>query len=739
MRPCRPTFAILLASFLFASSLAAQESLTRYYAFPLSIGAAYQSLSALTELGGDFTITEISGSLRVPFARAPSLRPSLRAGVISFDSQDEAQPAVAGGALDPGVVMPSYDARAVWDHFHAYAGLGMEYARRISKEFELGAEVFGGASLSYFPNRFVGPDGLPYPVGQPNLLAGLGAKLTLNPSFSLAIDIAPSFRWLRSFGSFRQLDGLLFGLSFALNFRFGQDPDAPQAQARALRFGEFEAPELFAAMQGYYQKAPFAAIEISNAEKESVRDLEVSFYQAGYMDSPTPCARLSELPAGGSARVELLAGYNAKVFEVEGSAPLTGELIATYTYRGRPAEQRSSFTYRLWDKNRLTWDDTRKVVALVTPDDSAVRNYASFIRTRSRDELNATMPEKLQFAMQAFHALGALGILYQQDPTSPFGRVREEKVAVDTVSLPRETLERITGDCDDLSVLFATLLECVSIDSAFVTVPGHIYVALDTGVAARDFRRVHPDRDMLIVVGDEIWVPVEITMIGKGSFLEAWQTGIREWKGAEASARGFDRTRDARELYGPVVLTQIDLGLQYGDPEKFLAEFRKDSRALASLMLAPARDEAARLGTAKAWNGYGVAAARLSQGAEAAEAFRRALGLDPGYYITAINLGALDLQAKRYREALASFEAAESAVQDRQGIADKIRSSLYLNLARSHYELERYPEARSYYDRALALEPLAAERLSYLAMAKNEAGRAAEAPSAADIRFVEED
>jgi tetratricopeptide (TPR) repeat protein len=729
----------VLGLLLLAIPLRAQESLTRYYTFPLSLGVSYGSMTPVTELGGSFAITEISGSVRVPLPVAPSLRPFLRGGVTRYDSQDEAQPAVVGGVLDQGATMPAYDPRAVWDHLHAFAGLGLEYAARISKEFEVGAEAFGGASLSYFQNRFVTAAGLPYTVGQPNLYVGAGAKVTLNPSFSLSIDITPSFRYVKSLGSFQAFDGLLFGFGFAGSFRFGKDPDAPQAQVRAIRFSEVQMPDMFAAMQSYYQKTPFAEVELTNTERGAVQDLEVSFYQAGYMDSPTPCAKLPALAPGKAATVELLAGYNARVFEVEGSAPLTGEVIAAYTYRGKPVEQRASVTYKLWDKNRLTWDDDRKVVALVTPDDSAVRNYASFIRTRSRDELNVTMPEKLQFAMQAFHALGALGILYQQDPTSPFTTAQEKKVVVDTVSLPRETLKRITGDCDDLSVLFATLLECVSIESAFVTVPGHIYVALNTGVPTRDYGAIHPDREMLIVVGDAVWVPVEITMIGKATFLEAWQTGIMEWNAADPSVRKFYQTREARELYSAVVLTQTDLGLQYGDPEKFLSEVRKDTRGLASLMLTPARVEAVRQDTARAWNSYGVAAAKLAQNSEASDAFRRAVSRDPAYYPAQINLGSVDFLAKRYQEALASYTLAERTLQSRQNASNSTRSALYVNLSKTHYVLEHYPEARSYYDKAVALEPAAAESLAYLATAKSEGARAAEAPPVREVRFAEEE
>ncbi|MDA3941602.1 MAG: hypothetical protein PF693_20225 [Spirochaetia bacterium] len=34
---------------------------------------------------------------------------------------------------------------------------------------------------------------------------------------------------------------------------------------------------------------------------------------------------------------------------------------------------------------------------------------------------------------------------------------------------------------------------------------------------------------MTISIDGELWVPVEITMIGKTGFLEAWRKGVEEW------------------------------------------------------------------------------------------------------------------------------------------------------------------------------------------------------------------
>jgi tetratricopeptide (TPR) repeat protein len=398
-------------------------------------------------------------------------------------------------------------------------------------------------------------------------------------------------------------------------------------------------------------------------------------------------------------------------------------------------------TYVLWDKNRLTWDDDRKVVSFVTSDDSAIGNYASFVRTQCRGDVNDYLPQSLQIAMQFFEALGTFGILYQQDPTSPFTAAREKKVVVDSVSLPRETLKRITGDCDDLSVLFATMLECVAVPTAFVTVPGHIYCALDTGVSAADYRRVHPDRDMLSVANDRIWIPVEITMIGRASFMDAWQKGVEQWRAAESTpeARGFYPTAECRTIYSPVVLKQTDLGLQYGDPAKVLAEFRRDANRLGALMVAPALEEARKQDTTKSWNSYGVTAARLGLYAQASDAFASAIRRDPRNLAARVNLGSLEFLASRYREALASFQSAEQLVDGQSGASERTRSALYINIWKTAYELEDYETARKYVDKASALDPEAGKADQYLAAAPADSGRAAEVPAGDRVLFAEEE
>ena len=66
----------------------------------------------------------------------------------------------------------------------------------------------------------------------------------------------------------------------------------------------------------------------------------------------------------------------------------------------------------------------------------------------------------------------------------------ENVAAVDYLQYPRDTLARKSGDCDDLSILYCSLLQALDIDTAFVTTPGHIFAAVALGVAPEDAKRL---------------------------------------------------------------------------------------------------------------------------------------------------------------------------------------------------------------------------------------------------------
>lgn len=728
---------VILAFSVCSSLLPAQETLTSYYSYPFSAGAGYQMLSPVAGVERSSNIVDLSARFRMPLPGLPFLQPFAVLGITSFDSEEEASPIVLGGSLNAGASEPSYDPRETWDHQTIGLALGMGYAQRLSRDFELGAEFSLGLEQSLFPRRVITADGDWYPVGELGLAAGLSGKLSLNPSYNISIDITPAFRYRRTLGNLPDFDGLYFGVGFGGHYRFGEDPDSPRNNTRAIQFLSSDVPEVFAAMQKVYIHTPITTVTLKNIEKNTVTNLEVSFNQAGYMDAPTLCAEIDLLEPEDSVEVPLLAGFNERVFTTVDVVPLSGEITATYSYRGRTITQTRSVGMNLHDRNAMVWDDDRKVAAFMTPKDSAVRNYASFVADRSEREKADYFPNNLELAMQAYHALAALEIGYQSDPASPFTAVKGNVMAMDTVSLPRETLVRGTGDCDDLTVLYNTMLESLSVPTGFVTIPGHIYAAVDTGLAPREYGRIHPDRKMSLVFEESLWILVEITLLGRSDFLGAWETGMEQWNrySSQEADRALYSTRKSQELYRPVGLQESDIGLQYGSADRFLAAIRKDREALASIILGNLKSRIDQRETPGGWNLYGTAAAKLKDYAAAEAAFTRASRLDAGYLSPVANLGSLQYLKKDYTGALASFQKALTLIDPAPDLKDPRAASVLLNISLVLEALDRHDEALSYVARAREADPRTVAQIRSVSPGTEGRASSGELPS---ILFINE-
>ena len=176
-------------------------------------------------------------------------------------------------------------------------------------------------------------------------------------------------------------------------------------------------------------------------------------------------------------------------------------------------EQREPASYELYDKTAITWNENAKVGAFITPQDGSLKTWTAAVSEAARETMLSALNQPLQIAMQIYQALAATGIQYQEDPSSPFTRVQGRVEAVDSINLARTTLRQRYGDCDDLTVLFTSLLETRSVRTGFITTPGHIYAAFDTGVAAENYQEIHPDRAMTLAVDGTLWVPVEVTLL----------------------------------------------------------------------------------------------------------------------------------------------------------------------------------------------------------------------------------
>jgi len=311
---------------------------------------------------------------------------------------------------------------------------------------------------------------------------------------------------------------------------------------------------------------------------------------------------------------------------------------------------------------------------------------------------------------------------------------------VDSISLPRNTLKNLTGDCDDLTVLYCALLETVGIESAYITIPGHIYAALNTKVPSRSFQKVHPDKNMTMNINGELWAPVEITMIGTHDFLSAWRKGIEQFMALENSPeqRAITFTAQAQDFYRPVGLRETDLGLQYGNQKHIVTSFNDSMERLIDQILDSYTKLAQDSNSKEGFNRLGIVCAQYRRYAQAQKAFNTALSLDRNYLSPQINLGNVFFMKQEYQNALRVYHEAEQTLDAGGQSESSLYLAVLLNISRAYYELENYDKASEYFQKVAERDPSLVEQYAYLRSAK-EGERAADVSTSATIIFAGEE
>lgn len=175
--------------------------------------------------------------------------------------------------------------------------------------------------------------------------------------------------------------------------------------------------------------------------------------------------------------------------------------------------------------NKNAWNgDMEWLPLFLTPENEAVRNLARKTALSIEEPIPQGL-EKFIHAKALFHLLSDLSIKYLPDANIPF-------YEDDRVQFAEQTVDAGSGDCDDLVVLYASLLESLGIQTAFVEVRdpdkelAHLYLLFNCGLRAEDGSLISENEKRYIIREDHlgrkmVWIPVEATLVDDG-FEQAW-------------------------------------------------------------------------------------------------------------------------------------------------------------------------------------------------------------------------
>ena len=591
------------------------------------------------------------------------------------------------------------------------AGFGFGADLRIADTMSLQIGPDGGGTFGIYQSGDSAVN--PYIGGR----AGIVADLT--PDF--AVTAGGSYRYHLGYeDTTDSFTDLYQGLSAWIGGVFRVNPESGR---RKIQINNVKTEPVFPVFFSYYEENPLGTLTIVNNENSSISNVDVFFNVGEYMEQPILCDSIDILRRNEEADVDINALFNSRILSLTESAKVSAEIRVDYTYLG----ERFSFTYpqtiRVLDRNSMTWDDDRKAASFVTARDPSVlifsKNTAGLIRDLGENPLNLNF----RIAMGVFEALRLYGMNYVIDPKSSYVEASKDELFLDYLQFPSQSLIYRAGDCDDLSILMASLLESVGIETAFITVPGHIFMAFSLDLSEDDARREFTNTDDFIFIDGETWVPVEVTLVQQG-FLKAFSTGAKQWRDASRQdVEGFFPVHSAWETYEPVGFTGGSLSFVFPDKENIIANYTASLDAFVSQEIRAKvdmyEDRISRADSAKVRNSFGILYGKYGLFEKAEEQFKAALRLDRDMYNPVFNLGNIYYLKGRYEEALDYYTRAEKLKPD--------NALVVAGLARTKFELEQFNGAQDDYSRLMEISPVLAENYNYIGSSSNSIVRASAA------------
>ena len=472
-----------------------------------------------------------------------------------------------------------------------------------------------------------------------------------------------------------------------------------------------------------YETAGVGTVHVTNNTRSTLKDVKVSFMLNNFMDFPTE-QKVDLLEPGASKDVVLKAVFNNNILTLTEDTPVQAKLETSYFENGQNRVYSQIKTISIYDKHRMSWDEKGRYAAFITPKDPLIINFSRGVAS----EFGSTK-EPTQLAAALFDTLGALGVTYVADPINPYQVTSNKVDYVDYVQYPRETLQRRSGDCDDLVALYSAALESMGIPTRTLLVPGHMFMMFSTGIdAPADGFTMN---NLYVAHEGMLWIPVETTLVGK-SFIKAWENGAATYY-RERDKEGFGvfDVSEAWDKFKPASLPDDTWRAAAVNREALERSFPGDLLSVVKISSqtqtrgyteAIARDP----NDANAHLQIGIILARQGDRNEARKYFRRVLELQPRNAAALNDLGNLYMLDSQYADAQKYYADAAKA--------DPRDAEVLINLTQAYKAAKNTDKAREAYSHAVKIDPTISSRYKTLGlelMNTLPTGKGKPAPSAA--------
>lgn len=471
-----------------------------------------------------------------------------------------------------------------------------------------------------------------------------------------------------------------------------------------LEIDVVELHDVFSNSYKTYEREGVGKIKLTNNTNKSMERIKVTFQLRDFMDFPTE-TKLDKLLPGMSEEVALKAVFNNGILTLTEDSSVQAMIEASYFENGKRIAYSKNPTVNVYDKHRLTWDERERFATFITPKDAPVMNFVRSVVTQFKET-----KDEAQLSAAVFDLLGVYGMTYIQDPSNPY-QVSSGKVnTVDYIQFPRETLERKSGDCDDLVAFYSAALESMGIGTRVVEVPGHMFMMFSTGIAADEdgYTMDH----MYVIYEDQLWIPVETTLVGN-AFIKAWEKGAAayyKWKDKGLTVldvhAAWDKFKPASLPTSNLKQSDISRAeIEKKFPGDHMSVLKISSQTKTRRYLNAIKKNPA---DADAHLQVGIVLAKAGDRAEAMKYFDKVIELDPRNAAAMNNRGNIFMIEDKHLEAQKAYVAAtQIASQD---------ALLWVNLARAYKATNDVKKAKAAFTKAQSIDPAVKEEHRALAL-----------------------
>ncbi len=407
-----------------------------------------------------------------------------------------------------------------------------------------------------------------------------------------------------------------------------------------IRIKKLEINSISAAHYRYYSQHPMGTLTIKNISQKELKDIKINFSLSNYTTLMWESA--GNLLPGCEKEILFKASISNQILHI--TENMDKEAMVQITYRVKDMVRTKSIKQRcpVFHKNAIVWNDMKKIGSFINPDDKSVREMVRHSELSICEDYDF-LSRNLRMAMLIFYSIKASAIKYDPD------RAHREKMTIDHVQFPAETLRIKAGDCDDLVVLYASCLEHAGIPVSIIDCGDHVLLMFELGTENRGV-----DQEKTIWWEDKRWIPIE-SSVYENTFEQSWVQGINKYK----QCKELINLKDAWKEYPPAIYPESgSIALPDKDRIKEMFAWEMERQIDSSLMQ----------------------------------------DVEPLEKISAYNeLGRLYIENGLYQRALNSFERGMALCLEDE--------SIYLWIGDIHYRLNQYERAVNAYEKYIDAHP----------------------------------